>query len=377
MDTAVYFTNPESPQIETTLQQWQQDYPDGACLVLIAESDKASIPAIQNYFQQRDFPLIGAMFPELIVDAEFKSRGVLLMLIKQLPYYQLIADVPQDEHQLDDVIKQVSNNIRTQLDDRKNGNSMMLLFDGMLPNIATTLERLYLHLSNSVHYFGINAGSESFQSMPCLFDKDQFLGNAMFILLLPDHPGAVLSHNYQQPASEITATSTEGNCINSIDWRPAFEVYQELVKSQYDVEITADNFYEYGVHFPFGISRMDGEPLVRIPVALTDDGSLFCVGEVPPNTLLSLLNAIPAGSDDSIDVIAAQQHLSGHEVMMHFYCAGRRMHLTVHAQEELHKLKKRIQPVRIMGAMSLGEIGSSVAGGYPLFHNATLVAAPL
>jgi len=35
------------------------------------------------------------------------------------------------------------------------------------------------------------------------------------------------------------------------------------------------------LHFPFGIIRANHEVLVRIPVALEEDGSLFCVGEVP------------------------------------------------------------------------------------------------
>lgn len=376
MNTVYYFDKPDAPGIEVTARQWQQENPQGACFALLAESDAESIPDLQGRFQKMNFRLLGAVFPELVVDADFKSSGVLLMQLKYLPYYELIADLPTDETELDAVINEFANNVKARLPDGTNDNALMLLFDAMLPNIGSALERLYLYLSNSVHYFGINAGSETFQPMPCLFDNEHFFGNGMLALLLPNHPGAVLSHNYRQPDIEMTATSTEGNCINSIDWRPAFEVYQELVKNQYNVEITAENFYEYGVHFPFGISRMDGESLVRIPVALQDDGSLFCVGEVPPNTLLSLMDAIPPGSTDSIDIIARQPQLNNIEVIVIFYCAGRRMHLAGHAQKELHALRERMQPVRIAGALSLGEIGSSVAGGYPLFHNATLVAAP-
>ena len=105
------------------------------------------------------------------------------------------------------------------------------------------------------------------------------------------HKGAILEHGYHTNPHTSYATSTNGNCISQIDWRPAFEVYRELVREHYGEEITAENFYQYGVHFPFGIVRANHHVVVRIPVMLTDDGSLFCVGEVPANSVLTLLKA--------------------------------------------------------------------------------------
>ena len=49
------------------------------------------------------------------------------------------------------------------------------------------------------------------------------------------------------------ATATEGNRIATLEWRPAFEVYQEIIKAQFGIELTRDNFYQYAVHYPFGI----------------------------------------------------------------------------------------------------------------------------
>jgi hypothetical protein len=85
-----------------------------------------------------------------------------------------------------------------------------------------------------------------------------------------------------------------------IDWRPAFEVHQEIIKAQYDIDLTRDNFYEYAVHFPFGILRAGGDAVVRIPVALADDGALYCVGEIPENAMLVLLQAPEAGANNCI-----------------------------------------------------------------------------
>ena len=66
---------------------------------------------------------------------------------------------------------------------------------------------------------------------------------------------------------------------------------------------------------------------------------------------------------------------AGNELLL-FYCAGRRMHLGIEqATLELGEFVKETRAAQVGGALSLGEIGGSTLHGYPLFHNATLVAA--
>ncbi len=376
MDTPRYFEDPNDPLLFETIHHWQQLWPDGVCFALLAETNTEDIPALQSKCNSIEYPLLGAIFPELIVYARFKAKGVVLLLLTHLPYYQLVDDVPSNEIALKSFISAFSNGIEKQLDTENENNSLFLIFDCLLPNISTILERIYFHLSDSLHYFGVNAGSERFTPGPCLFDNHNFLKNSMMALLLPNHPGAVLAHNYHHHEPHLTATSTDGNRINSIDGRPAFEVYQELVETQFGVVMTVENFYAYGVHFPFGINCPGGEPLVRIPVDVQEDGSLHCVGEIPPNTSLTLLEALPAGSMETIDAITTHPQLASGELVLNFYCAGRRLHMDKAAHAELHAFGERLRPLNIMGAVSLGEIGNSMANGHPNFHNAALLALP-
>ncbi len=375
MHTSHYFPTIETPEFVPAISAWQQENPHGGCLALVAEGSRDAIPTLQAQFRDCGYPLLGGMFPELVVNGEFQRQGVLLLPFQHFPYYQLFESLPEDDATLDGVMTELAGEVE-QRGGYDEESALFMIFDGMVPNIATALEKLYLQLADQVHYFGVNAGSETFQPMPCLFDAERYIGGGLLAMLLPEHPGAFLTHNYRQPEQQILATSTLGNRIANIDWRPAFDVYRELVKEQYGVEITRENFYQYGAHFPFGIVRMDGEPLVRIPVALQDDGSLFCVGEVPPNTMLMLLNGIEPDSPSSIDAVARHIELSSGKLLLNFYCAGRRMHLGDAAARELKGLHERFPTLPLMGALSLGEIGSSTSGGYPLFHNATLVAAP-
>jgi hypothetical protein len=52
------------------------------------------------------------------------------------------------------------------------------------------------------------------------------------------------------------------------------------------------------------------------------------------------------------------------------------MHLGIEAAAaEVQGLLQRTAAGRLAGALSLGECGSATEWGYPLFHNATLVAS--
>jgi hypothetical protein len=376
-----YFPTLDEKALGRALGDWKSDFPDMGVLALVPEAEKDSVGRLQAIFSRLAVPLVGAVFPALIADGEFRSSGVWLLRFDRMPYFALHDALPDDTAGAAEVADRIAEGVRSQLDDTTDV-TLFMLFDALVPNIGTVLDELYLRLANRVHYLGANAGSETFQPMPCLFDGERIVGKGVLVMLLQPHCGGILEHGYSAPDQMIYATSTVGNRILHIDWRPAFEVYRELIKEQYGVEVTRENFYVNAVHFPFGIIRANHSILVRIPVALGEDDSLFCVGEVPPNSVLTLLEA-PAV--DSTHALEALRHglsglygdVAGHELLL-FFCAGRHLHLGHDAAtRELHELLGSTRVARIAGARSLGEIGPSTIGGYPLFHNATLVATCL
>lgn len=366
-------------QLETQLNKWQQRFPAMGVMAFLPEAEQPSLPAVQTLFRDRALSLAGAIFPALIVDAQFHTTGILLFCFDAMPRYLLQGDLSTEREALEQQSRNLAEQIIGQLESEADSTTtLFLLFDAMLPNIGHMLEELYLELADRVHYMGVNAGSERFQPIPCLFDSQQIVQNGVLALLLPDHDGATLEHGYGVPDKLIAATSTVGNRIINIAWRPAFEVYAERVKAQYGVEITAQNFYQYGVHFPFGIIRADREVLVRIPVALMDDGSLFCVGEIPPNAILTLLEAPQENSRHTTELLTERFDPLPGSTVLTFYCAGRRLHLgNEAAQAELHAIAGQLGNKMLFGALSLGEIGSSRRGGYPLFHNAALIVSSI
>lgn len=341
-------------------------------LALLPEAEAARLPLLQTVCRTLSVPLVGALFPALVLNADFVTQGLWLLRLDRMPPVGLLADLNAPGA---DPAERMAAVIATQLPEDRS--TLFMIFDAMILNITSILDGLYLQLADRVRYVGVNAGSETFQSMPCLFDQDRLTANGVLWLLLSDELAAIIEHGYQAPERMSAATSTEGNRIISIDWRPAFTVYQELIQTQFGIELNQDNFYSHAIHFPFGILRANREIIVRLPVAFEADGSLFCIGEIPPNSILTLLEASQIESGYTVDriihhLLALHGSLAGRDLLT-FYCAGRRMHLGSSAPAELADLRAKTTVGNLVGALSLGEIGNSYEWGYPLFHNAALV----
>lgn len=374
-----YFAAMNESGIDELLREWRSSLPRMGVLALVAEKDRENgVRLLQKLCSDSGIPLRGAVFPALLAQDRFQDRGCVLLRFDVMPFAGIYAPLRPFDRTAERVIGLLARDVADRLD-RPRESALFLIFDAMVANIATILDELYLKLADRVRYMGVNAGSETFRTMPCLFDNDRTTQDGVLAVLLQDHPGAVVEHGYQAPEQMISATSTEGNRIISIDWRPAFDIYRETARAEYGVEIDRDNFYEVAVHFPFGIIRADGEIIVRIPVALEEDGSIFCVGEIPPNALLTLLRAPGVDARQTVETLARGLDglygpLAGTDLLT-FYCAGRRIHLGEGAEAELAGLRKRTGPARQAGALSLGEIGHSLQRGYPCFHNGALLCS--
>ncbi len=368
-----YFEILEMATIQTWMQAWKTKAERPGILAFLAEDSQSAVTNLQVCATKTGLSLIGGIFPELIIQARFRQHGLLLIGLDPMPPYRLHSGLSSANG------RKTALSGLTELAEglSDSDNTLFMLFDGLYGQTASFLADLYYELGDTCRYAGVNAGSETFQPMPCLFDNRQFLADAVLSTVLPIPCGAILEHAYPICKKALTATATTGNRITRIDLEPAFDKYVKLVRDYYAEEVSRENFYSMGVHFPFALMRANGECLIRIPVAVDEDGALFCVGEVPEGALLTVARGIEAGNGDAVIKLARQYQDLQARAGLFFYCAGRRMHLSSAASEELSQLASVLPDEPLLGALTLGEIGNSAFGGYPLFHNATLVALPL
>ncbi len=375
MITAAVLERLTVSDLKALLVRWQGDGGSFHVVVLLPEAECAKVRLVQAVCAEVGCAVAGALFPSLIVGAAFRESGAVLLRVDNAPLPLLLteaaaADAPQRFGRA--LVRYVEANVADDEDA-----ALFCVFDALVPNIATHLDQWYLQLANRVEYCGVNAGNERFAPAPCLFDAQHFVANGALVQLLPGHPGAVLEHGYQVPDHLIMATSAQGNRILHIDWRPALAIYRELLADAYGVEVTLESFYSHAVHFPFGILRADSEVLVRIPTTFDADGAIVCAGEIPANSLLALLDA--RGCADravpALQMALARLVAAPIEHLLLFYCAGRRLHVGPLALTEIAALTHGGEK-KVIGALSLGEIGTAPSGGHPLFHNAALVGMP-
>ena len=367
-------------QLDAQLARWQALRPGMGVFAMLPEAQKEQLAVLQRLCRARGVPLAGAIFPALIEGAGFRTHGLWLLRLDTMVPCFLLEDLESDAAQAAARIATAAEAVLPNDPSHAERPTLFLLFDALLPHIASVLDGVYLRLADRVEYAGANAGSATYLPMPCLFDQDRVVSNGVLGLLLPAPAASALAHGYCMPERAMSATSTVGNRIMTIDWRPAFGVYQKLVRAEYGVALTRENFLQHAVHFPFGIVRGNNEVVVRIPVGLDDDGALRCVGEVPENAMLVLLRAPEAPAAQCVarlvDALSGPRGMPAGGQLLTYYCAGRRMHLGESAAQELAQLEHASGAGRMAGALSLGEIGSTQAWGYPTFHNAALVCTP-
>ncbi len=303
----------DAEAVGACLREWRRQRPDLGVLALASEQEPDAVATLQQAANQLGLPLVGAVVPGLIVGGSYRRHGAVLLALDAATPHVLVPLARGGEQTDDAAVDDLAAFVEAHAGE-DDEDTLLLFLDGMTPDVSSLLDRLYL---------------------------------------------------------------TVDNRVASIDGLPAFEAYRELIARSHGAALTRENFYQHVVHFPLALLLAEGEPLVRIPVAVDDDGSLYCVGEVPEAALLSIVEAAPPGSPETARAVAAGVRAHHPAAVLAFACAGRLLHQgEAAAATEFAELQAALAPAPVFGVLSLGEIANYEGQGYPRFHNATLVALP-
>lgn len=355
---------------------WAAQAPGAALWAMVPEADAHAVPLLQAICHTHGVVLMGGVFPGLLHNGVFLTQGVCLMPWTDAPPARLVP--LDDPTQAPDRLLEAVRSLWAPADWEAGQlpGQLTLVFDGLLPQIATWLDSLHARLPRMPTCVGVNAGSETFTPTPCLFDNHRFLDRAAWVMRWPQPVVSVVHHGYPVSKALLTTTSGVGNRVAEIDGRPAFDVYRDVLAREFGVDLTRDNFYDHAVHFPLGVVTLV-DVLVRIPVAVDTEGALICVGEVPPHAVVRVLRAPALPDATTAQVLGKAITDGGHQgPLLLFYCAGRRMHFGADAATELQNLSGIAGLDQVSGALTLGEI-DTVNNAYlrsvPRFHNACVV----
>ncbi|MBC8490364.1 MAG: FIST C-terminal domain-containing protein [Bacteroidetes bacterium] len=257
--------------------------------------------------------------------------------------------------------------------------TMFVLVDGFSKRISALVDSLFNVFGLEVNYIGGGAGSLSMKQKPCLFTNGGLVSDSAVLALLDIESGVGVSHGWKEIGGPYKVTSSDRTIINSLDWKPAFEVYREVVERHSKQLFTKDNFFDIAKCYPFGISKLGTEKIVRDPFIIGENNSLVCVGEVPEEVFVHILNG-----DTSSLVNAAEKALmlgeeafhakTSNKTILFMDCISRVLFLEDKFVDELKAVYN--EKFQLIGALTIGEIANS-GKDYLEFYNKTSVVGVL
>lgn len=351
------------------LQSLDQDPAVGAIWVFAADAEGYTPEALDPVLRSLSKPVFGGVYPQLIWGAQRFERGAALvglgcpLQLTVIERLSALSDEPDAR-------------LRHAIPENLPANSCVsVAVDGLSSGIARFITQLFNEHGTVQPYFGGGAGSLSLQPKPCVITPQGLLQDAAVVVTLPLQAGLGVSHGWRIISEAFKVTALDRNRIIELNHRPAMEVYSEILASQGAPAFGPDNFFDIAKGYPFGLRRLGGEIIVRDPIQVRPDGSLVCVGELPPEAFVHVLE----GSPDALVAAAAQARADADskvpepEQRVFIDCISRVLFLQDEFGAELAAVAGH---QAVVGALTLGEVAGDL-GGFLEFYNKTAVVVNL
>jgi len=369
--------------LEFLLDKMSRNHKTEGLLILACDENGFTPDAIDGLLKKVTVPLIGGIFPGIIHDSEHLTRGTIIAGLSTAPVVHLIPNISDTALDFDEVVETLM--LETgDVDDRlsENARTMFVLVDGYSQRISSLIEALYNIYGLRLNYIGGGAGSINPSALdmsrtPCLFTNNGLKKDSALLALVDIESGIGAGHGWHKLSGPYKVTETNGNVIKSLDWKPAFEVYREIIKKHSGETITNENFFDVAKSFPFGISRIGSEIIVRDP--FTVEGEFVIVAtEIPQESFVDILTGNPDSIVNSAKKsysMALEAFQGGQErTILLIDCISRALFLGNDFTREIEAVRQENSP--LIGCLSLGEIANS-GENYMELYNKTCVVGIL
>ncbi|MBL90343.1 MAG: histidine kinase [Myxococcales bacterium] len=356
-----------------------------AALVLVCDENGWGPEELDPLIAQQPMPVFGGVFPRLVAGKAVLNKGSIVIGVISDPQIAVIKGLSDPNADYEELIDM---SIGAGFDDPSKtiadtpsqsrigsfGQTSLVMVDAFSTRIASFIEGLFNVLGVEENYIGGGAGSLSLKQKPCLITPDGMLEDAALLVGFDWCSGVGLAHGWDKVAGPFVVTESEGNEIQTINWRPAVEVYRETLEGLLGGPVTNENFLSHAMSYPLGVARLGGSHIVRDPLA-HKEGSIFCFGDVPLESHVDILHSdkerlIQAAAEAKDKALALFP--PGVEPLGAFVidCISRLLFLGEDYAKEVEAVQMDNMPV--FGVLSLGEIANK-REEYLEFYNKTTV----
>lgn len=341
-------------------------------LVLAATSTLAGAAGLDAVVRGRPWPLLGGVFPQVFVDGATLSEGIAVV---GLPV-GLRTAVIEGLSETTEVGAALEATVEPGGCD---GATIITILDGLAERIEPFLTAVFDHVGPFASYLGGGAGTLELASGPCVLTGEGLLADAAVVGILDAPSDVGIAHGWVPVGPPMQVTAGQGRRVAELDHRPAAEVYLDVIEAHLGAPVDLERFGELAPSYPLGITGLDGEVVVRDPIAL-EDQALICIADVPQRAFVRMLHG-----DEAALLAAAERSAegargpgapgvgTGGDLTVLFDCISRVLHLGERFAEELAIADLGLPRI---GAATIGEV-CNPGDRFLEFYNKTIVTGRL
>jgi len=343
-----------------------------AILVLTCDENQFQKNDMDPILRQTEKPVFGGIFPQIIYEAQTYAKGTLLVGLTVPVHLSIVPSISDPDLDFESTLEEI-------IPEDADPKTMFIFVDGFGKRISSFIDNLFNVFGLGTNYIGGGAGSLTFTQKPVIISNNGLLEDAAVLALTQHASGIGVSHGWSTIGGPYLVSQSDRNEVISLDWDPAFEVYKNVVEKHSGQKFTDDNFFDIAKAYPFGLARLESEKIVRDPISVSEDGTLTCVGEVPENEFVHILNgdieSLVSAAGEALNA-GVQNHgeLNKADFVFAIDCISRVLFLQEDFNLELEALSKTRLP--LLGALTLGEIANS-GQAHLEFYNKTSVVGLL
>jgi len=336
---------------------------DVAGLVLLATpSVDVTNEGFETTLQAVPVPVCGGVFPQVIADGERHDAGLLAIGLPSEPTITVVSELSDPDTSLP-----------------ANGSEAAFVFVDAYADpdgVESLIDALFRTYSVGLSVVGGGAGRLD-DDGPSLFTADGVIEDAAVMAVVDQAMGIGVRHGWEELAGPFRVTDADGGTIRELDGEPAFEVYHDAIETNTETTVQRDSFFETATAHPFGISRLDGEPIVRDPFDL-DGGAISCFGPVPEGEFVTVLSGEPdtliGAAEQAADTALNDETVAEDaETLCVFDCISRQLYLQDSFDREISAIDTDALPM--VGALTIGEIANDGTGHLDYYNKTAVVAA--
>ena len=340
-------------------------------LVLSCDENQFTPEKVDSSLKALKIPVIGGIFPAILYSGEKYEKGILFVGLDSEISVNCIENISQlTPYEMDTIVEKHIEGYDSTIA------TMLVFVDGLAKNISESIGVMFDNFGLSSNYIGGGTGSLSFEQKPSLFTNQGLIADALVYAFLSVSSSVGVKHGWKSVKGPFEVTKSKGTIVEELDYRPAFEVYKDVVDGFSKISITSDNFFDLAKSFPLGINKLSGDKIVRDPIVLQDK-KIVCVGNVEEGCYVDILHGdseslVKATGDAKLQ--SSNQKDFKEDFVLFIDCISRSLFLEELYQKELDAVFDGEGP--LVGALTFGEIAND-GSEYLEFFNKTSVVGYL